>query len=95
MNHQQDRTEVLTAEPGGPDASMRTASRPEPEVWELTLVSGEAEGHCLALWEELEKRLGHDRLTSQVTWVRRWLQHYRDMVEYLSLIHISEPTRPY
>ena len=73
---------MLTAEPGGPDASMRTASRPEPEVWELTLVSGEAEGHCLALWEELEKRLGHDRLTSQVTWVRRWLQHYRDMVEY-------------
>lgn len=67
----------------GLDSEVRTAAPwTDGDSLELSLVPGEDEAACLALWEQLEKRLGHARLTSQVSWVRRWLRHYGDMVEH-------------
>lgn len=74
-----NRHETFT---GGANCSVPADPNSEPEAWELVLLPGEAEDACLEQWKALEQRLGHDRLTSQVTWVRRWLQHYRDVVAY-------------
>lgn len=83
MNHHPNEHEASCAGLGVVGASARSVVEAEPpEPWAVSLLPMEEEDACLALWEELEKRLGHDRLTSQVSWVRRWLQHYRDLVEY-------------
>ena len=79
MNHDPNSHEATTFVE---DRLARAASGSGPGGWELTLLPGEAEDACLEEWRKLERRLGHDRLTSQAAWVRRWLEHYRDLVAH-------------
>jgi hypothetical protein len=74
------------------DPPAQAAKGAAPEGWELTLLPGEAEDACMEQWRKLERRLGHGRLTSQAAWVRRWLEHYRDLVVHWFAIAKSGDT---
>jgi len=80
MNRQNQKQEAVDASTDGLGSLGRAALQSEEESLELALRPAEEEEVCLKQWEVLEQQLGHDRLTSQVVWVRGWLSQYRDLV---------------
>lgn len=66
--------------------SPTVASGTQPVELRLRVVESSQTKEVLALWRDLEQRIGTAPLTASEAWTRIWLEHYGDTVRYRFLV---------
>lgn len=82
MGPSYERRMTFTTSP--PPSLVRTVSG--PSMLRLRLLEAADRSTALALWSELEDRVGTVPLMASESWTRTWLTHYGDTVRYRFLL---------